>query len=168
MCRVLCVSELCWVNMLCALVCLNGAAGGLMEMFIYSSLFEGATSVWEGYSHHRPTWCCLTPCTHTHMHIHSSPHYTVCHSSRVIPAWRPSCLEKHVCWSTHGIPLLHIQLGISLFMSHREVNLLQDQSNIDFVALSPEESCQAQFSCTMKQSEKRLKRYVMVKWMENN
>ncbi|KAJ4944891.1 hypothetical protein JOQ06_013430, partial [Pogonophryne albipinna] len=35
--------------------------------------------------------------------------------------------------NTRGIPLLHIQLGISLFMSHREVNLLPDQSNMDFV-----------------------------------
>lgn len=68
--RLLDGTEKCWVNMLCvcACVCVSGAVGGLMETFIYSSLFEGATSAWEGYSHQIHMALFNTLHTHTHKH----------------------------------------------------------------------------------------------------
>ena len=66
------VSDQCWVNMLCELVCvLVGQWGGLMETFIYSSLFEGATSPREGYSHQAHMALLNTLHAHTHTHAHT-------------------------------------------------------------------------------------------------
>lgn len=58
-------------------------------------------------------------------------------------------------------------------MSHREVNLLPDQSNMDFVPcvpLSREFSRKPPFSCIMKQSQKQPKEvnwYVMTQRRKN-
>ncbi len=58
-----------------ACVCVfSGAVGGLMETFIYSSLFEGATSAREGYSHQAHMALLNTLHVHTRTHTHTCTH----------------------------------------------------------------------------------------------
>lgn len=145
--QVLGVAQRFSVNMLLS-ARFNGAVGGLMETLI---CFKEPLQL-ERDAPTRSTWRWLTPPLHTHTaHIHTCiPAHTTTRVSpeelsllRDRPGWKNTTAEtpEESPTPTPALPtLLHIQLGISLFMRHREENLLPDQSHRDFVArllLSP-------------------------------